>query len=209
MIVLGAGALGCEPVAGHEFLDDPTVTVDSLGSVTSGGPNVPVSWVFSLVQHWYRVRILNTGDPIFDTGRRYKSAGSHVVDWDAEVLPSQASGLEAEVTAGHTFWHVTYQGVDTVSFDVDFGDPQCSIVRPGEVVTATEDLEVEWLFSDDPGHTQAAFRVTLDTMSGIRLWDTGWVEGSATSYTLPLVLTPGSSYRLGVQLKNDQGMRSE
>lgn len=209
MIVVGGGPLGVEPVAGHQFLDDPQVTITPLGTVSSGGPFVPLSWEFNRRQEWYHVRILDSGSVLFDSGRRQGDTKFVYVDWDERELPTKINGLELQVSAGHRHWHVTYQDTEYHTFNVSFGDPQCDILRPGQVVRDVEDVEVEWAFSDDPGRSQKWYRVFLDTMAGVRLWDSGWVESSATSLQLPVLLSPGSVYRLGVQLKNDQGMRSE
>lgn len=216
---LGAHALGTEPLAGDPLHDAPTVTVTTIGTVTAGGPVMTVEWVYAQQQNdpqdAWRVEILNDAldTTYYDSGWLEGEDLSHDIDLDEEGVPHDSTDVTARVSVRNPLAFGGWEVSDVDAFIVEFGTPHCTItVPPASGTQATTDgIDVEWSFADDrPGKTQGAYRVRLLLAgTGLVVHDTGWVVSTDTSYSIPTVLNDGSQYTVEVQLKNDQGIRSD
>lgn len=216
MIELGGGPIAVTPLAAPEFLTDPEVVVEDPGVLNTGGPVVRFDWDFvqaeGLPQAFYRLRLVDTATDkvVYSTGIRDGSRAYWELDWDAEELDTQTSDLAVRVDAFVEHLGVLYPAHQVLPIEVDFGDPQCTILEPGEIVQVTDGVDVKWLFEDEGGRTQSAFRVRLIVVaSGVVLHDSGWVQSEESTYHVPALLSHGVRYAVEVQLKNNHGMRSE
>ncbi len=217
---MGAYALGSEPLAGDPLHDPPTVVVTTIGTITTGGPNMTVGWTFNQVQadvqQKYRVEVLNDALAIsyYDSGWLSGANVTHLVDVDAEGIPHDSTDVTARVsveTAGLV--PVYHRGTDVDAYQIEWGVPHTTITAPLnlEVWDDLTGVDVTWSFADDRGgKIQAEYRVRLILSgSGLVLWDTGWTVSTDVAFNIPVILNPGSQYTVEVQLKNDHGIRSD
>lgn len=212
---LGVGALGTQPVGSGILHDPAVVTVTTIGTITTGGPDITIDWSFSQPQNdpqtHYRVEILNDAldTTYYDSGWLTGADLSHSVDVDAEGVPHESSDVTARVSVRAERGEVT----DQDPFIIDFGVPHCTITAPADesVQETLGGVSVSWTFTDDDGaNTQGWYRVRLLLdESSLVIHDSGWVASAATTYNIPSVLNDGSSYRVEVQLKNNHGIRSD
>jgi hypothetical protein len=222
-LALGAHALGTEPLSGDPLHDPPTVVVTTIGTVTSG-PNMSVAWTYDQpqgdAQEWYRVEILDDALAVthYDSGWRESAAAIHVFDVDAEGAPHESTDVTARVSvrgpaAIGTGIVDRYTASDSDPYVIEMGEPHCTITLPvtGAIQESTDGIDVEWTFGDDRvGKTQGSYRVRLLlTGAGLVVHDSGWVASTDTSYSIPVLLADGSQYTVEVQLKNNEGIRSD
>lgn len=222
-LALGAHAFGSEPLAGDLLRDPVSVSAVSLGVVTTGGPVLSLEWVYTQAQgepqEQYRVRLMNDAltETYYDSGLLFGSDQVHEVDMDENEIPANTDDITFQIdvmgpeSVGHGV-ESRSQASDTDAFEIAWGDPQATIIKPlnGQIVSTASGLDVEWSFSDDEGKTQGAYRVrAILKDTGLTLFDSGWVESSATTFDLPVVLQDQWTYQVEVQLKNNHGLRSE
>ena len=222
MIAIGASALGVWPLAGGILHDPPTVAVSApSGTVSTGGPVLPVVWAYSQAQgdpqEWFRVVVCSDdGETVyFDSGWLEGDDGSFDVDVDAEGVPHDSDDVTWRVFVRGPVRigdgeKARYQAEDSSPVTMAWGDPQCTIVEPadGDLITSPSGLTVKWSFDDD-GKTQSAYRVRLlYAESGAVAFSTGWVQSSDTELELDFLLRDATVYRVEVQLKNNHGIRS-
>ena len=207
---VGARPVASGSVAAGPLHDPPTVALTApSGTISSGGPDITVSWTYAQPQgdpqEYYRVRILDGGTPVFDTGILSGADGTLDVDFDAEEIPGDGS-----YTAEVTVIGANQQATDTGSFTADLGTPALTITAPvdEEVHTDPDSVDVAWSVVD-AGHTQAQYRVRLlsPTTSEV-LTTTGWVTSTDTSVTVDYVFADNTQVVVEVQTKNENGMRS-
>ncbi len=213
---LGASALGTEPLAGNPLHDAPTVTVTTIGAVTTGGPDLTVAWVFSQaqgdLQARYKLEILDDALAIthFDSGWLSGVNPNHTFDVDAENVPAESSDVTARVSVESPNGR---RADDVDPYSIVWGVPHATIDAPLdlEVWTDLTGVDVAWTFTDDVGgKTQSEYRVRLIlTGPGLVIWDTGWVVSASTTFTIPVIVNPGSKYTVEVQLRNNHGIRSD
>jgi hypothetical protein len=196
--------------------DDPTVTIDApaeAASLTTGGPTLSVSWTYdqaqSLAQSNYRVQLTDDAGTTeyYDSGTLAGATATMDIDLVAEGVPTDTTDLKVTVTVTAASSGST--GTDTNEFDVLWGVVTCTVVDPtaGEVWTATR-VTAEWSFASSRSKTQDAYRVRL-LLGGNVLHDSGWVSDAvATTYEVPFDLGDGSTYQVGVQLRNSEGVES-
>ncbi len=217
---MGAYALGTEPLAGDPHHDPPTVVVSTIGTITTGGPNITVSWTFDQIQgdtqQRYKVEILDDALAVllYDSGWLSGAVLSHVIDVDKENLPADSTDVTARVSVeapGAVM--VAHRGSDVDAYQIEWGVPHATIDAPTplEIWSDLTGVDVAWTFTDDRGgKTQSQYRVRLIlTGFGLELFDTGWTISTATAFTIPVIVNPGSKYTVEVQLRNDHGIRSD
>ena len=222
---LAAVELGGQVVGSDVLHDPPTVDVTApSGVVTSGGPVLTVQWSYSQPQgdpqEWYRVLAQNDARTVtyYDSGWIKSTAQQLAVDVDAENIPADTTDLTwvvqvrgpEQIGTGDV---ARYQAEDASPIDLQWGVPHCTILQPTdqEVVTTPGSITVSWSFSDDrAGKTQGWYRVYIRYRDSQQtVYDTGWVASADTSVTLPVELLDGSAYDVVVQLKNNEGIRSD
>lgn len=217
---LGASALGTEPLAGDPLHDPPTVVVTTIGTITTGGPNMTVAWTFDQVQgdiqQKYRVEILDDALAVeyYDSGWLSGAGLSHVFDVDEEGVPHDSTDVTARVSVeAPGLVPVYHQASDVDAYIIEWGVPHAAIDSPAnlEIWSDLTGVDVTWTFTDDRGgKIQSEYRVRLTlTGSGLVLWDTGWTVSTDTAYTIPVIVNPGSKYTVEVQLKSNHGIRSD
>lgn len=196
------------------YYDNPTVVISApadAASVTTGGPNLTVTWATSQAQSQaqatYRVEFLNDAGTTtyYDSGELSGTTTSLAVDLGANGVPTDTTDIKVRVTT--TVTGAQSAATDTNAFDVLWGVVTCTVLEPdpSDVVTTTR-VTVEWSFSSTRSKTQAHYRVRLLTASGVQLYDSGWVAStSATTYQVPIDLADNAHYQCGVQLKNNEG----
>jgi hypothetical protein len=80
--------------------------------------------------------------------------------------------------------------------------PTATITSPGSTVSSGS-LTVSWTYSSPVPRAQASYRVQLFDQSGDNaLFDSGELEGTATSYIVDFELTPTSSYQVQVTVSD-------
>ncbi len=217
---LGTFPLGVLPLAGNPLHDPPTVVVTTIGTITTGGPNMTVAWTFNQVQGdpqtAYRVEILDDALAVsyYDSGFLSGAPASLLVDVDAHDIPHDSTDVTARVTVQSAgLVPVFHRGTDVDAYQIEWGVPHATIDAPLdlEVWSDLTGVDVDWTFTDDRGgKIQSAYRVRLILKgSGLVLWDTGFVVSTDVTYTIPVSLNPGSDYTVELQLKNDHGVRSD
>lgn len=225
MPALATYSLGTEPVGTSILHDSPVVTLTApVGTLTTGGPTVDVTWTFSQpqgdVQEWWKVTFTDdAGTTVYyDSGWQQGAVESHVVDLDAEEVPVDSTDVTCHVyvrgpEAIGTGTVARYEDNNESAIVLEWGVPHCTITSPtnGQIITLATNLPVSWTFSDDRGgKTQGWYRVQLRYAdSDLVVYDTGWVAGTDLNTTLPYLLTDGTSYEVVVQLKNNEGVRSD
>lgn len=219
-MTLGTFALGSEPLAGDPLHDPPTVVVTTIGTVSTGGPNMTVEWTFDQAQgdtqQKYKVEILDDALAIsyYDSGWLSGADLSHQFDVDEEGVPHESTDVTARVSVeAPGLVPVYHRGSDVDAYIITWGVPHCTIDAPLdlEVWTDLTGVDVEWSFTDDVGgKIQEEYRVRLIlTGAGLPIWDSGWVVSTDTTYNIPVILNPGSNYTVEVQLRNNHGVRSD
>ncbi len=213
---LGAYAMGTQPLAGDPLHDAPTVTVTTIGAVTTGGPNLTVAWIYAQgqgdPQSRYKLEILDDAlaTTYYDSGFLSGTDLNHTFDVDAEAVPHESTDVTARVTVEAPNLR---RGDDVDAYSIVWGVPHATIDTPLnlEVWSDLTGVDVTWTFTDDvSGKIQAEYRVRLIlTGPGLPLWDTGWIVSTDTMYTIPVIVNPGSEYTVEVQLKNNHGIRSD
>lgn len=212
-LALGEGVFGVTALAGWQVYELPTVTIATIGTVTTGGPTYQVSWTYnqpqSHPQGQYRVRVyLTAGDVLqYDSGTLTGADLNHTVDIVAEGISlSSALYMKVDLTPGGGTGYGS-PGTDTENAQFNWGDPQLTITAPIGIVTSTP-VTASWSLVD-AGKTQSAYRVRLEQQSsGVELYDSGWVTSTDTSYEIPFQLQDGSHYSLFAQVKNNHGVLS-
>lgn len=220
-LALGLRSTARQTTAAGPLHDRPTVVVTAPGDEVLEGPNVDVEWVYQQpqgkAQQWYRVFVEAAGSVlVHDTGWLAGAADQLTLDWetlglDATVENTITVGVRGPARIG-TGAVARYQAQDSTAAEVDMGNPQCTIVLPvdGSVHTDPDSILVAWTFEDDEGHSQAEYRVRLLSVeTGAELFTTGWVASDATSVELDYVFNDNTKVRVEVQLKNEQGVRSD
>ncbi len=219
-MTFGGFAIGTEPLAGDPLHDPPIVTVTTIGTITTGGPNMTVAWTFMVsqgdVQTAYRVEILDDALAVsyYDSGFLSGTDLNHTLDVDFHDIPHDSTDVTARVSVQTTgLVPVYHQGSDVEAYQIEWGVPHATIDAPldFEVWTDLTGVDVDWSFTDDRGgKIQSAYRVRLILAGiGLVIWDTGFVVSTDVMYNIPVVLNPGSDYIVEVQLKNDHGIRSD
>jgi hypothetical protein len=165
-----------------------------------------------VAQATYRVQITNAAGTVTyaDSGVLSGTNTSWTyVNW-AETQPSDTTGnaLRATVTVTSADGS-SFTATHTVGFDVQWGVVTCTITSPADGAILREPtVTVTWSFASTRGKTQGRFRVRLRRNDGLVIYDSGWVSGTNTSWALPVLLQDHSTYLLGVQLKNTEGVPS-
>lgn len=217
----GKRGLGIEALGGSTVDHLPTLSITSSASITTGGPTFSFTWAYDqeegVAQFQYRVRISNDADTTtyYDSGWLLGAVETLAVDLDAEEVPHQSTDVTVHVSVRSESYQdaavpAYYEITDSLAFTIDWGDPVSVITDPsdGDVLTAATSNEVTWSFSD-PGKTQSAYRVRVKrASSGEVVYSSGWQSGADTSFTIPFIFNDGSEYIIGVQTKNNHGVRS-
>lgn len=81
-------------------------------------------------------------------------------------------------------------------------NPAITAPTPAQVLTG-DSVTVTWTAAE-----QTAFRVTLSITSGAQLNDSGWVAGTALTYTVPYTLVNGGAYTVTLETRNLKGLPS-
>lgn len=224
-VALGAFAFATEPSASDPLHDPPVVTITApTGTVTTGGPDLTAQWTFTQAQsdeqEWYRVLLTNDGGTTtyYDSGWLSGTAASLAVDIDAEEVPADTTDLTVQVQARGpeaigTGTVARYQTSDTEAIELQYGVPHCTITAPvdGAIWADADSVNVEWTFVDDrAGKTQGWYRIRLFSAgTGLLLVSTGWTASAVTSRDVDYYLQDGSIVDVEVQLKNNEGIRSD
>jgi hypothetical protein len=195
----------------------PTVTITAPadgGTVSTGGPVLSVAWTYDqgedLEQATWRVRVQNDAGSTtyYDSGTRSGTDASLDIDCIAEGVPTDTTDIKVvvDVTCETTGQSAT----DTNSFELLWGVVTLTIDTPvdGSVV-ADSQVTVEWTFASTRSKTQGRWRVRLLYAGGtVVLYDTGWQDGTDSSFLIPFVLSTGSGYRVEVDVENSEGIRA-
>lgn len=206
--------------------DKPTVAVSApAGTVSTGGPSLTASWLYSQAQGHpqskYRVLFTDSADTVtyYDSGWLYGTDATHTVNFDDEQIPADTTDIACKVQVqGQATVGVGVledpNAEDVSPFAIEWGVPHCTVLSPvdGQIITDPNGVTVQWSFSDDrAGKTQGQYRVMLRLpSSGTVLYDTGWVvDAAATSHVVDYYLADKASYDIVVQLKNNEGIRSD
>ena len=222
-LTIGKAFIGDEPIAGSP-LHAPAVIVITAptGTSDSGGPELTVTWTYAQdegdLQERYRVRVTNDAGTTehYDSGWLYGASTSHAIDWDALELPADSSDITVELSVfatqgGGTVWPLVVQ--DSEAIVMAYGVPHCTITAPvdGSIWTDADSINCSWTFTDDvAGRTQGSYRIRiLDRVSDIELYDTGWTVSASTSVEVPFTCVDGQLLTVEIQLKNENGMRSD
>lgn len=193
------------------LLAEPTVAITAptdAGTVSTGGPNLTVSWTVDQTQASYRVRLQNAAGTTtyYDSGTIAGVTASVSIDLVAQGVPTDTtgSGLKAVVDV------VVDSGLTTSDsnlFDVQWGVVTATITSPvdGAVVTdSTPDLT--WTFSSTRSKAQGHYRVrVLIASSGAVYHDSAKTASASTSYTLP-TLTDNTRFTVELTLYNSEGV---
>lgn len=211
---------GTFPYASDTVHDKPTVTIDAPTAaqvITTGGPSIIVSWTYSQAQSdpqtKYRVRIENDAGTTthYDSGWLSGANASHVVDLVDKGVPTDSTDLSCLVEAESDLGSA-YRGISARRFfDVLWGVVTTTITSPVANATVTSsDLTAQWTFSSTRSKTQQAYRARLIApTSGFVYEDSGWVTSAvAVSYAFSFKLTDGSQYKVGLTLRNSEGVPS-
>jgi hypothetical protein len=214
--VIGKKGPGLIPMAAGQIYDAATVTVGTLGNISAAGPNLTVDWTYgqaqSQPQGTYRIVVTLDSDSsvLYDSGWIDGTDTEHTFE-AGESLNSEADmTVTVQVLVNGQYAEASLdEGEDTEGVFLQWGSPQCTITAPGSVVDATE-ITPAWTYSETVRSTaQAYYRMWLYYAdSGVLLYDSGWMFGSATSAALPYALIDQSRYVLKVQLKNTNGVVS-
>lgn len=222
LLTVGKGAVGTQPVAGSVYHDPPTVALTGpVSPLVGGDANAPVfkfTWDYAQPQgdpqEQYRLYVYDTGTmaTYYDSGWLTSANAFHDVDIDAEGMPHVLTtyGATVEVRSWDARWEVVSA---PWTWTVDWGNPHCDVTAPlpGQVLTTEDPLTVTWTFSDDlGGAVQEQYRVRILSKETLQpLYTTGWLTGTDASTVVPFSWADNSSYLVEVQLKNDNGIRSD
>ena len=216
---IGKSSLSELPVAAGPLHDPPTVLGTApTGTVSSGGPSVPVTWTYDQPQgdpqEFYRIKVLKSAVVLYDTGWLAGPDVSANLDWDALELDGEDTfDVQVHVRGPASIGTGTLarrEDSDENSFTLAFGAPALTVSAPteGTIHTDPDSLTVTWSVSDG-GHTQSAYRVQLRAVeTNAILYTSGWVASAVTTHEVPYLFQDNTQIRVEVQTKNDQGMRS-
>ncbi|RMF62085.1 MAG: hypothetical protein D6746_04600, partial [Bacteroidetes bacterium] len=184
------------------------------GVVSTGGPNLTVTWSYSQAQGKpqteYRVQVTDsTGTVVhYDSGWLAGAATSHTFDAVAAGVPTDTTGSQLRALVLVQAQNVNDQGISPAqAFDIQWGVVTPTITSPTGTVT-TQTVTVNWTFSSTRGKTQSAYRAVLTyAEGGATLEDSGKVTSStATSHAFTYPLANGSSYKVTLTLYNSEGV---
>ena len=197
------------------YYSNPTCTITApadAGSVTTGGPNLTVSWNYaqaeSQAQATYRVRLLNDAGSTtyYDSGTISSASTSVAIDLVTQGVPTDTTDIKATVDLTTTGAQTA--GTDTNAFDVLWGVVTSTITSPTDgAVTTDSTPTLTWTFSSTRSKTQTHYRVrALITSTGAVHSDSAKTAStSATTYDLP-VLTDNTRYTIELTLWNNEGI---
>jgi hypothetical protein len=156
-------------------------------------------------QSEYKLEILRAGVVVFSTGWVAGAATSRQV-----TQPYGPGDGPADIRLSAAAQSRGYQDTDTKTVTTTFGDPTVIWVSPDPLVGMIDETQVtgEWLYADTQSKPQAAYRVVL-VYASETVYDSGWVQGNATSHEVPYLLSPGSRYELGVKVRNSNQVESD
>lgn len=222
MVTVGKAAVGTQPVAGSVYHDPPTVALTAPVSPLVGGdvdaPLFKFTWDYFQaqgdLQEEYRLYVYDTGTmaTYYDSGWLTSANAFHDVDVDAEGMPHVLTtyGATVEVRSWDARWEVVSA---PWTWTVNWGNPHCTVTAPapGTILTTVDPLTVTWVFTDDLGGAiQEQYRVRIKSKETLQvLYTTGWVTSTALTVPIPYAWADDSAYLVEVQLKNDNGIRSD
>lgn len=197
-------------------LPAPTVTVtEPSAPVTSGGPTLTFEWdyesVLGVPQEQFRVVVTDGSETTtyYDSGWRIGNDNSWSIDAVARGIPTDTDDLAVTIEVRSTFADTPLEGSSgATAFEMQWGEVTLTVdsPTPGEEIN-TSQVTVEWTFDSTRSKTQGEWRVRLLAgSSSTVLYDSGWTEGTEDSFEVPFILTPGGSYRVGVQVRNSEGV---
>ncbi|MEW9699817.1 S8 family serine peptidase [Paenibacillus sp. SI8] len=134
------------------------------------------------------------------------------LQWDVnnDGIPAGTySNIPVTVSDGNVSATATYTGTIVVE---QAPNPPTNL-SPGSTLSATPTVTnvtptMNWTFSDpDAGDSQSAFDVLIYDSTGVNLVsDSGWINSTANSYTVPAgILSRGNTYSWVVKVKDSKG----
>lgn len=213
---IGSFAIGTQAFPSTTVHDLPTVTLTApTGTVSTGGPVLEVTWTYSQeqgdTQARFRVELLNDAGTVtfYDSGFQSGADVQHDIDLVAEGVPTDTADISVRVTVESDQGPLWTARTPLSAFAVEWGVVTATITAPADLqLITTSQVTVAWTFASTRSKTQAHYRVRLlSPDSGAVHHDSGWVADTvATSYLIPFLLTDDSSYKIGLQLRNNEGV---
>lgn len=82
-------------------------------------------------------------------------------------------------------------------------NPTITSPTPDGAIWTSDTVTMSWTVDE-----QTAYRIQLLDGSSAPVHDTGWLGGTATSYTIPAVVADGETYTIQLWTRNDEGLSS-
>ena len=196
-----------------EALPPSVVVTGPAGTLTSGGPDVTVTWEYSQPQGRPQTGALIQ---ILDTANSDAIVYQQSIDGTDQSLTFNAigAGLDPNSTGSRYLAQVTVYAGDphldatgSVAFDLAWGQPTVVITQPvaGGPLFAPS-TPVQWTYTDSDGNPQATYSLALVDSVGRTVANGGTTVSPGTSAMMFFFPIDQADYTLSVTVTNTNGV---